>query len=114
MFGVVMINEKEVPLKASGATPFYFNNVFKIDLLTSFTKLSDDEIGKSADLVSMLAYIMNAQAEKKDMSALNKETFYEWLDQFGANDLPEAGDKIIDVYSGNLQTSSNPKKKNNQ
>lgn len=114
MFGTVKINGKEVPLKASGATPFFFNNVFKIDLLTSFTKITDEDLGRSADLVSMLAYIMNAQAEKKDMSSLNKESFYEWLDQFGANDIPEAGEEIINVYLGNIQTSSNPKKKNTQ
>ncbi len=113
MFGTVQIGEKAVPFKASGATPLFFKNIFKDDLLNSFTKLSDEDVGTSADLLCKLAYVMNAQAEKKNMSELNFESFAEWIDQYDPNDIPEKGAEIIEIYAGNLQTGSSAKKKNN-
>lgn len=57
-----------------------------------------------------LAFIMNAQAEKKDMNKLNVDSFLEWADQFDGAELFLHMSDFVSMYLGSRQTTSKPKK----
>ena len=73
------------------------------------------DVSKVVTSIPELAFIMNKAAEAKegkvDMNLLNKEMYYEWLEQFEPMDLPMATEDIVDVYMANNKVSSEPKKK---
>ena len=57
-----------------------------------------------------LAFIMNCQAEKRDMNKLNVETFVEWADQFDGAELFMHMQDFVSLYLGSRVTSSKAKK----
>lgn len=61
--------------------------------------------------VSQLAYIMNAAAEKKDMSSLDVNGYLDWLEQFETMEFLTHAMGIIMLYMNNRATTSIPKKK---
>ena len=106
---------KEVKLAANAATPFRFKQLFGKDLLRIFNDSSKDEeemIGL-ADTVTELAFIMNSQAEGKDMNRLSLDEFYLWLEDFEPMDFVVKAEDIINVYlSSTIATAEAKKKKN--
>lgn len=106
---------KEVKLAANAATPFRFKQLFGKDLLRIFNESSQNEsemIGL-ADTVTELAFIMNSQAEGKDMNALSLDEFYSWLEDFEPMDFVVKAEDIINVYlSSTIATAEAKKKKN--
>ena len=105
MYGKVTINDKEVEFLANASTSFRFKNIFGIDLISLLAKGDEGSI----DDYERLAFVMAAQAEKKDMSKLTEEDFYQWLESFEFNDLVEALPEIIGLYMQNKKTTSDPK-----
>lgn len=111
MYAEIKIGEKVVPMEANAATPFRFKQVFGKDFLALAQKgLSDAEAG---EVGAELAFIMAMQGAKADMSHLNEDAFYEWLSQFGTNDVYACLGDVMDLYNGNTRTTSTAKKKTN-
>lgn len=114
MYKEIKIGKVTVPLLANGATPYRYNMVFKKDVITEF-QAAEGDVSKVVTSIPELAFIMNKAAEAQkgeiDMNLLNKEMYYEWLEQFEAMDLPMATEDIVDVYMANNKISSEPKKK---
>ena len=72
----------------------------------------EDTADDQADMTvgDKLAFIMNAQAEKKDMNKLNVDAFLEWADQFDGAALFLHMKDFVSMYLGSRQTTSTPKK----
>lgn len=125
MFKVLMMTladgetQKEFGFLAVGTTPYRYKQVFKTDLMKDITNLVNknlDAIGEDADfsVTDKLAFIMNAQAEKKDMNLLNVDMFVEWLEQFDASSMFAHLNDFVNIYLGNKESTSNPKKEDEQ
>lgn len=112
MFKTITIGEKEVELVATASTPIRMRQIFGVDLMRVFSKAEEDGGVEMADVIPQLAYVMNCQAKKMDMTKLNMNTFVEWCDEFGAMDLVNASAQIIEVYTGNSVSKSISKKNN--
>lgn len=106
MFGTVKIGDKEVEMTGNAATPYRFKQVFHEDYLK---KVTGKEEAEPADFFAKLGFIMAMQAEKKDMSKLNEESFFRWLEAFEPSDVFSAADAIADLYAQNEETASDPK-----
>lgn len=114
MFKNVEIGGITVPMLANGATPIRYRHVFHKDIITEFQQAQDD-YSKVVNSMPELAFIMAMQAKAQDgaidLNLLNEDKYLEWVEQFGAMDLPMASEQIINLYLGNNATSSEPKKK---
>lgn len=104
--------EKTFRFLATGSTAIRYRQIFHHDLMVALNKLQQLETSDEVDtgVVDRLAYIMNMQAEKQDMSALNNDLFIDWADQFDGMELFKNMDKIVGLYLGNKFTGSTPKK----
>ena len=124
MFKELDRNGVKMNLLANGATPYIYKNVFKEDLLLGMntnqlnTESKDEELASKAglnlvDIGIKLAYIMNAQAEKKRLSALSYDDFYKWLEQFEATTLydDELMAEVYSVLHSDMETTSEAKRK---
>ena len=112
-------SEKNYGFLATGATAVRYKQVFREDLLIKMRQMKTDANGEpspDADLgfVDKLAYIMNAAAEKKDMTHLNYDSFVEWLDEIEAGELFNYLSEITMMYMGNKATDSELKKSQDQ
>lgn len=104
---------RPLELAANAATPYRFKQIFKKDLFQLFTSaaIKGEESGIDiADSLPELAYIMNMQANKKDMNSLSYDDFMEWLEGFGPMDLIYAGEDIMNFYLQSTASSVSPKK----
>lgn len=96
---------------ATGTTAIRYRQIFHQDLLVTLNKMEDIKTREADTSVGdKLAYIMNAQAEKKDMNKLNADSFLEWADQFDGAELFLHMQDFITIYLGNKKTTSVPKK----
>ena len=105
-----MVDGNEMELLANAATPFRFKQVFQKDLLAIFSNEKRAE-QEGLEAVSELAYIMNNQAKKSDMSKLSFENFIDWLEGFGPMAFIDASEDIIEVYTSQKEPTSTPKGK---
>lgn len=110
--------EKEFEFVSNGMTQYRYRQLTGRDLMKDVTKLIDDrkQLGNEADtsVSDKLAYIMNMSAIKADMSKINTDTFYEWIEQFdSSNTLHIMGD-IISAYFGTKKSTSEPKKEDGE
>lgn len=71
-----------------------------------------ETVGEDADfsVTDKLAFIMNCQAEKKDLNCQNFDVFLDWVDQFETSELFNHISDFIGIYLGNKESTSNPKK----
>ncbi|MBQ9389830.1 MAG: hypothetical protein IJU07_06620 [Synergistaceae bacterium] len=106
--------EKAFKFLATASTAYRYRQVFNEDLMLQLNKLRVGADGgiTAGDftIVNNLAFIMNAQAEGKDTKKLNFELLLEWCDQFSAMELMTHAPEIINLYLGNKETHSTPKK----
>lgn len=107
--------QKDFDFLAVGSTPYRYKQVFQQELMKDITKLVNkelDNIGEDADFSTSdkLAFIMNCQAEKKDLNNQNYDTFIEWVEQFDSGDLINHLSEFIGIYLGNKVSTSTPKK----
>ena len=114
MFREIKIGDITVPMLANGATPLRYKLIFGKDLMTEFQGATEDA-AKAMNSLPELAFIMAKAAEAKegkaDLNLLNQQMYLEWLEQFGPMDIPMASDEIVNLYTGNMETKSEPKKK---
>ena len=104
--------DKTFKFLATGSTAIRYRQVFHQDLMVVLNKLQQLEKSDDVDtgVVDRLAYIMNMQAEKQDMNALNNDLFIGWADQFDGMELFKNMDKIVGLYLGNKFSGSSQKK----
>lgn len=103
--------EKSFSFLATGTTAYRFRQVFHKDLMVMLNKMEDIDNGDvDMSVGDELAYIMNAQAEKKDMNTLSVDSFLEWADQFDGAALFLHMRDFISLYLGSRATTSVPKK----
>lgn len=112
-------SEKSFGFLAVGTTQYRYKQIFGGDLLKQITKIVNrdlDYIGDDADfsVTDKLAFIMNCQAEKKDMNCQNFDTFLDWVEQFDSSTLFDHLGDFIAIYLGNKESTSDPKKDNEQ
>ena len=114
MFKNMKIGDKTIPMLANGATPLRYKLVFKKDIIKEL-QLAENDYSKVTDSMPELAFIMAKQAEASsgnaDLNLLDFNMYMTWMEQFGPMDLVLASDDIIDLYMGNAETSTEPKKK---
>lgn len=106
MFNTVKIGDHEVEMTANAATPYRYQQIFHEDYLK---KITGKEKTDPHDFFVKMGFVMAMQAAKKDMSKLNEESFFEWLEQFGVSDAFAAADQIADVFNGNAAGDVDPK-----
>lgn len=104
---------------AVGSTPYRYKQIFGKDLMNDLTKLVGSDlntINSEADfsVSDKLAFIMNCQADKRDMNCQNFDTFIEWVDQFDAATLVNHMGDFVSIYIGNKASTSKPKKGSEQ
>ena len=107
-------NEQDFEFVSNGMTQYRYRQLTGRDLTKDATKLINDKAGIADDadfsVSDKLAYIMNMSAVKADMSKINIDSFYEWIEQFdSSNSINIMGD-IIGIYFGTKKSTSEPKK----
>lgn len=110
---------KEFGFLAVGSTQYRYKQIFGRDLMQDMTKMVNSETGSFSDDIDFsvsdkLAFIMNCQAEKKDMNCQNFDTFLEWVDQFDSASLLSHMSDFVSIYIGNKASTSKPKKADEQ
>ena len=106
---------KDFGFLAVGTTGYRYRQIFRSDLMKDISFLVNKEmdfIGEDADFscTDKLAFVMNCQAEKKDMNTITFDDFIIWLEQFDSSTLFEHFNDFINIYLGNKESTSNPKK----
>ena len=108
--------EKAFKFLATATTAYRYRQIFNQDLMAQLNKMQTLQNGGTPDesidstIFEKLAFIMNAQAEGKNMKTLNFDSFLEWADQFEAMELITHAPEIIELYLGSKITTSVPKK----
>lgn len=113
MIEKITIGGRELNFTANAATPFRYKQLFHEDilqLLQNNSKEEQDQILLS-DTITKLAYIMNAQAEKKDMNRLSYDDFMTFLEDFSPLDFIIEGAAIMNIYLNNTVQTVESKKK---
>lgn len=105
--------EKEVSFLSTGTTAIRFKQIFHKDLLPSITKLlKDEDLNPDADLIvaQELAFVMNKQAEKRDMKTVTYDEYLEWIEEYDSASLFQNIADFIRIYTGSRESTSEPKK----
>lgn len=114
MFREIKVGDKTVAMLANGATPLFYKQLFKKDLLKLFSNKGEEMVGEQ---VSELAFIMAMQAKEgmtaAEMMKLSYDAYIEWLSQFEPLDLTMSGGDITLMYVSDSVPSAMPKKKVN-
>lgn len=109
MTKAIEIGGKTITFTANGATPVFYREFFKKDLLKEITS-SEDGLLLASDSVPELAFIMAKQADGADMMKLTHQHYIEFLSLFNALDLPLKGAEIFGVYVADAAPSEESKK----
>ena len=112
-------SQKEFEFVSNGMTQYRFRQLTGQDLMKSISKLINkdlESIGDDADFscIDKLAYIMNMSATKADMSKINQDTFFEWIEQFDSSNSIKIYSDIINAYFGTKKSTSEPKKEDGE
>jgi len=110
----IKIGTQIIAVEANAATPIRFRNLFGKDLLTTVqegTRENGIDLTVASEIAPELAFLMTKTAEKADLSKLNQNQFFEWLEQFGPLDMVNATEAIFTAYFGDASTLVESKKK---
>lgn len=110
MYNEITIGDKKVPMMANGATPFWFNQIFKEDFFEASKDFTDD--AKAVNIFTKIAYVMALQAsdDKKQIKKGSEAGFLDWLADFGTMDIQNALPDVVDLYTGQTEGTAVPKK----
>lgn len=118
MLKIIEVGKQPLALLSNGATPIRYKLTFKNDLMVELNEMNagkrDD--AEVVDMVSRLAYVMAKQAEAQTngdrtiMSKLGFDDYIEWLEQFETMDFAHASREIMNLYIGQTEGDSKPKK----
>ena len=84
-----------------------YKHIFHKDL---FHILGNEERAEKdgVEAIQELAFIMNKQAEKADMTKLDEEAYMKWLEQFPAMAFVEKAEDILNAYMESSITTATP------
>lgn len=109
MYGTVKIGNTEIDMAANAASPYVYKSIFHEDFLVEIQKEN-----ASADIFQKMGFVMAQQAKESKISELmkiNETAFYEWLSEFEPMAVLEAAGEISNLYMGQTNKTSSPKKK---
>lgn len=108
----ITIGGKQITFTANAATPIYYKQFFKKDLM-KYTGVNEQEAAMELvdGDINELAFIMAKQADKADMLKLTFANYLEWLECFNALDLTMKANEIYMVYVADSVPMEEPKKK---
>ncbi len=109
MYRVIKIGEKEVEMVATAATTYRYKQIFRRDYYRELNSEDRDKFD-NVDIYTRMGFVMAKQAEKADMSKLNEEDFFEWLEQFDPLAVSMAVDQISLLANGSKEGTVDPKK----
>lgn len=106
----VIVDGKEVKLKATAATPRLYRLKFRRDLMVDLSNLSKAARKTQKDVIDLeifenVAYIMNKQADPSVPDDIN-----EWLDRFSTFAMNEVLPTILELWGANMETLVESKK----
>lgn len=112
-------SQKDFEFVSNGMTQYRYRQLTGQDLMKTLTKLMNrdrDDVGEDADFscIDKLAYVMNMSANKADMSKINQDTFFEWIEQFDSSNSIKIYSDIINAYFGTKKSTSEPKKEDGE
>ena len=117
MIEKILIDGKEVEMKATGLTPVIFQDVFQMDLLKNLNGkiLSDDQAEQSSatTMLNQLMFIMAEQAKGttlEDFRGMEAKKYYEWLDAFSFGGLVAAAPKAVEFFQKEAAPAAELKK----
>lgn len=116
MYGEVKIGDKKVPMLSMASCDIYYERIFNEDPLRIQVTAGDDG-ATAVQLFMKMGFVMAKFAELKSrekMRELNEDDYLDWLDQFDRADYQEALADVADVYNGQKQEKSTPKKEKDQ
>ena len=117
MYKEVTIGDKTIPMLSMASVDLYYKNVFGEDPIKLQTQEMDP--GDMVNFTIRMGFIMAEFAkrkERKEMMKLNEEAFYDWMDEFPREELYDM-EKLMEiqgVYEGNLVSTSESKKEEDQ
>lgn len=103
---VVLIDDKEVTMRATAATLIRYYSAFGRDLIKDLQAMQAEGTEMApgtAETISRLAYIMDTDKDRP--------TFDEWLEQFSPFGVLMAGPEILGLWTASQQTLVEGKKK---
>lgn len=116
MFNNVKIGDRIVPMLAMASSDVYYKNIFHEDPLKAQT-VNNDDVGGLINFHMRMAFVMAKYAElhdRNEMAKLNEDSYLDWLDQFERMDLMNALEDVMMTYNGQMLTSSEAKKNNEE
>ena len=116
MYNLVKIGDKQIPMLSMASVDVYFRNVFHEDPIKLQTSAASDA-GDMINFHLKMGFIMAKYAElhdRKKMAQLNEESYLDWLDCFERMELLEAMEQIQQTYNGQMLTTSEAKKNNEE
>ena len=117
MYKEVRIGDKTIPMLSMASVDLYYKNTFGVDPVKLQT--SDPDSGDMINFIVRMGFIMAEFAKRKsrkEMLKLNEEAFYDWMDEFPREELYDM-EKLMEiqgVYEGNLVSTSESKKEEDQ
>lgn len=94
MIETIKIGDKDVAMKANGATIYHYRNKFNRDLFTDFVKATSGEMSEEVfTIIQHLAYIMARQADDAV-----PDDFMEWLESFDAFPFDDVALPVITLW----------------
>lgn len=113
MYKEIKIGDKTIPMLANAATPIRYKMIFHKDILKALKSINNDDLDTASigELAFMMSMQSEAQSGKVKLSELNFDKYLEWLEQFNPLDIEMSAEDIVNLYSADAETSSEPKKK---
>jgi len=106
--------EKIYKFLSSGATAYRYRQVFHEDLMLQLSRMKSfegtEDNNTDSTVFDKLAFIMNAQAEGKDIKTLNFDSFVEWIENLESGELILNAMAIMELYLGSKISQSESKK----
>lgn len=108
----IIIGGKTITFTSNGATPLFYKQFFKKDLM-QFTKSDKNEAAMeiAEGAITELAFIMAKQADRADMMHLTMENYIQWLELFNPLDITMKSQEIYLVYVADSVPMEKSKKK---
>ena len=80
--------------------------------IIKLTNNGQEDLNPEADLMVAyeLAFIMNMQAEKRDMNTVTYDEYLDWIEDFDSASLFDNIANFIRIYTGSKDSTSTPKK----
>lgn len=101
---------KEYSFEANGTTKIWYKKIFHKELNVELAKAENpEEQDYSSEAFDELPFIMNMQAEGRDMKTIGEDDYMEWLGKLEGGATTAISHAILGLYLGNTATTSEVK-----